>query len=112
MRAGRLRHRVTIQTPSRTRNGAGEQTVSWSDSATVSARVESLNGNEYENDKQMSADITHRVTIRWHPSVSVDATKRFKFVTHSNTRYLQIIAANNPEEQDREIVCNCKEVKA
>lgn len=42
MRAGRLRHRVTIQQVTRTRDGFGQPVESWSAFATVWAAVEPL----------------------------------------------------------------------
>ncbi|MBO8183770.1 MAG: phage head closure protein, partial [Archaeoglobus sp.] len=47
MRAGELRHRITIQQMQDTQNEYGEPTKEWVDAATVWASIEGLRGREY-----------------------------------------------------------------
>ena len=70
MRAGRLRHRITLQQPTRTQNSMGEPVVSWSDVATVWAAVEPIKGSERLAADQLQAELDTRIVIRWSSDVS------------------------------------------
>lgn len=65
MRAGMLRHRVTIQRRTESRDAAGSDVGTWSDVATVYGRVEPFAGNERVKGAQVAATTTHTVTMRY-----------------------------------------------
>ena len=69
MRAGALRHRVTLKTKSVSRDTFGEEDVTWTTTATVWGSVEPLRGREYMEAKQGQADVSHRVIVRYRASV-------------------------------------------
>lgn len=71
MRAGKLRHRVTIQKNTPTRDTDGAEIDSWSNVATVWGAVEYLSGNERYVDfgAQDSATANVRITIRYRASL-------------------------------------------
>lgn len=101
MKAGRLRHRVTIQKPVETQNTYGEAEVRWQDVATVWASVEPLRGREYLAAKQMVSEVEVRVVIRYMAGI----TAKMK-VVHGSDEYL-IETVINVMERDREIQLMC-----
>jgi len=70
VRAGELRHRVTIQQKSVVRDSYGEEDVTWTNVATVWGSVEPLQGREFIEAKQTQAEITTRIRIRYRSSIS------------------------------------------
>ena len=70
MRAGRLRHRVAIQTPAETRNARGEVTRTYPTVAVVRASVEPLSGKEMIVAQQVDSQVTTRVRLRYLAGVT------------------------------------------
>lgn len=68
MKAGELRHRVTIQQPGSTVDDAG-QPVGFEDVATVWARVYDAGGKESVNDDRTVDVRTVRVVLRYRPGI-------------------------------------------
>jgi len=104
MKAGQLRHRVTIQRLTITQGTAGEVIEGWSDVATVYAAVEPLSGREFWQAQQVAAENQIRVRIRYR--AGLDTTMR---VIH-DTRTLEILSIVNPEERRRELQLMCREI--
>ncbi len=69
MRAGDLRHRVTIQQLTTTRDAEGVTTETWTNVATVWAAVEPLQGREYFQAQAVNAEVTTRVRIRYRAGI-------------------------------------------
>ena len=91
MRAGKLRHRVTIQKNTPSQNDLGEAIASWSTVATVWAAVEPLQGREFFEARQEQADVTTRIRIRWRDDVSVE--NRVTWTDPANTAHVYDITA-------------------
>ena len=106
MRAGDLRHRVTIQKRAapQTQNSAGEITTTWSPVATVWAAVEPQSGTEGLEQDARVAQVSHLVRIRRR----TDVTPAMRAVEGSHTyEILAVLDANKPEQmrlQCREVV--------
>lgn len=100
--AGVLRKRVTIQTLTQVSDGGGGFTEDWTDTATVWARVEPLDGTERFEAQQVSSALSHRVTIRHR---AVTPQQRLKY----GTRIFRINAVLNPEERDEMLHLLCEE---
>jgi len=64
MRAGKLRHRVTIQQQTKTQDSTGSVIPSWSALATVWAAIEPLSGRELFSASQVQSSVTTRIRIR------------------------------------------------
>lgn len=63
--AGRLRHRVLIQSPVTSQNpGTGAPTTSWIDLATVWAEVVPSSVKEFVAAQAIDSEVTTRITIR------------------------------------------------
>lgn len=71
MDAGRLRHRVTIQSVTETRDTTtGAIATSWADVATVWAAVEPLSGREFLAAQANQAEVVARILIRYRDDVT------------------------------------------
>jgi SPP1 family predicted phage head-tail adaptor len=70
IRAGLLRHRVTIQADQgTTRNSVGEHIEDWQTWGEAWASIEPLSGKEIDDARQVAARATTRVTIRYRDGV-------------------------------------------
>lgn len=70
LRAGKLRHRILLQSPSYSQNGTtGEQTLTWVDEETVSASIEPLSAREFIAAQATQSQISTRIVIRWRDDV-------------------------------------------
>jgi SPP1 family predicted phage head-tail adaptor len=102
-RIGELRQRVTLQQPNDVPDGAGGFTRSWSDLASVWARIEPLSGAERLRAVQLESAVSHRVTLRYREGVS--ASLRLKF----GARVFNIRAVINLEERKDYLDLLCEE---
>ena len=105
MRAGDLRHRVTIQRLVGTRDSYGEVQGSWTDVATVWAAVEPLRGREFLEAQMAQAAATIRVRIRYR----ADLTPEMRVVYGS--QLLNIRAVIDVEGRHRELWLMCEEIE-
>ena len=109
MQAGKLRHRVTIQSSVVTQNAHGQDETTWSTFASRhAAEVTQLTGRELWNAQQIKPDISLRVSMRWLPGV----LPKMRVVWHDGTtdRLLPIESPPvNPDGKKREMVLYCKE---
>lgn len=70
MRAGQLRHRVTVQRKVQTPDGQGGQSTTWRDVASCWASIDGRGGREFQTAKQTRATLTDEVTIRYRPGIT------------------------------------------
>lgn len=78
MRAGKLRHRVTIQSPSLNQDpSTGEMLNGWADVATVWAEVTDLSVKEFLAAQAGQSEVSSRVRIRYREGI--DATMRILY---------------------------------
>ena len=103
MRAGKLRHKITIQDYTESQNSYGEVTKTWSDYATVWASIEPVRGREFWDSKQINAEITAKITIRYLAGVT--PKMRIKY----GARIFEIISVINPEERNKDLQLMVKE---
>lgn len=103
MRAGRLRHRVTIQENVGSENNFGETVDDWQAVTTRWAAVDPLRGRERFEAQQISAEVSHRVTMRYF----ADLTPTMRLVYDG--RVLEIEAVIDVEERGRELELLCRE---
>jgi SPP1 family predicted phage head-tail adaptor len=113
MQAGRLRHRVTLQSRDDIRGSTGEMTFSWSDLAEVWASVEPVAGREFFAAAQVQSNVDTRIRIRYRPGLTEKI--RVKFASDPASlypEYFDVVAVLNQNERDREIHLMCKRVVA
>jgi SPP1 family predicted phage head-tail adaptor len=71
MRAGKLRHHVTLQRAEFSQDPVtGEVTPSWVEVAKVWAAIEPLSGREFIAAAASQSEVTARVVIRYRPGVT------------------------------------------
>lgn len=107
MRAGNLRHRITFQTATETRDAQGGVTKTWADVVTVWADIMPINAREYMKADQVRADITHQITIREYPGINTK--QRISWDDAGTTRYFHIESVIDLHERHRTIQLMCKE---
>lgn len=106
MRAGKLRHRVTLQSPGGALDAVGERVTTWTNVATVWASVEPLSTGERHIAAQAHAFVTHRVTLRYESLIAaVNASWRVLL----GARVLTIEGVRNLDERNVTIELVCTE---
>lgn len=70
--AGKLRHRVVLQSPQTARDADGGVAIQWQDEATVWAAIEPLSAREFIAGNAMASNVDTRITIRHYPGVQPD----------------------------------------
>lgn len=100
---GELRTELVLEEASRTPDGAGGFTESWTQIATVFARLQPIVVRERFGADQTIEEVTHRVTIRHRP----DVASGMRFVM--GDRLLSILTVHDPDETGRYLVCRTKE---
>lgn len=68
--AARLRHTITIQETTQTRDSVGGVIDTWGTFATVRAEILPLSGREYLESQQVNAEEITRFTIRYLPNIT------------------------------------------
>lgn len=108
MRAGDLRHRVTILNPVETvKDAIGTPQLQWvAVDVGVPANVTPLGESEILTARQAGATTTHRVAMRYRTDVSPRTRLEF------NGRRLAIEATINRDERNRELLLRCHEIEA
>lgn len=105
MRAGALRHRVTIQERATGRDAVGQPVDSWQTFATRWAEVTDVEGRELVRDGAYSAQVTTLVRIRHLDGVTADMR-----VVHGS-RTLELVGPPiDKEGRVRELELPCREV--
>ena len=99
MKAGALRHRVTILRPVQATSAtSGEVTTTWEEVATVFAQVKPRSAYQREQAAQTIGTVTHDVFMRW--TADMIAGRRLQF----GTRILKPVGPPiNVDERNREI---------
>lgn len=105
MRAGQLRHKVTLQDlGTRSDDGFGGGTIATVDTADVWASIEPLTGQERLQAGQFDTSITHRIRMRYYPGLRPHWQVKF------GTRVFDIKSVADLEERRREVELMCEEL--
>lgn len=99
--AGRLRHRITLQskgTP--TRDAMGGEVITWTDVATVPAEVAALSGRALIAAQQAQSEVTTRITLRYRADIQPDWR-----ILHGTTVYS--IHAVIPDVTNAQLTLQC-----
>ena len=105
MRIGELNQLITIQRPEVTRAASGEETISWTDEATVKAAVWPVSAKAHLESDQVQMTATHRVRIRYR------SVMRHKWRISYKSRIMEIVSIINPNEANRILDIICKEIR-
>ena len=90
---GKMSHRITIQSQSRSSDGFGSSAVSYSTLATVFASIEPLRGSERLFGDQLEERTTHKITINFRRDVTNKNRILYSFTT-GGTSYSRIFNIN------------------
>lgn len=104
MRAGQLRHRISIQTPVTAKNTRGGEVTTWSTVATVWADVRTQTGRETVANDQTQPTASHVVTMRHRANVT--AQQRIVW----GDRVFSINAVLEPDNRMRQLQLLCQEL--
>jgi len=105
MQAGKLRNCGKIQQETITRGSDGAEIASWTDLYTnVRSAIEPQTGREYYTSKQVFAEMTDLLTIRYHSGL----TQKMRYIL--GTRVFDIMEIRDIENRHREMQLVCKEV--
>jgi len=102
MQAGKLRHRVTLQEKSVSRNAYHDEVVSWSDVATVWAEIQPLEGREFFESQRLGAEQPSWIRIR-HRS---DVTPSMRVVRGSVTYDIETVVDVDGLGKELRLMCN------
>ena len=108
MRAGTLRHQITIEKGVESRETDGAAILTWSSGLNTWADIQPLRGDEYFSAQQVQAGVTHKIRIRNNimiASTIIGPEHRIKF----GSRYFGIKAISRPSERDIMLEMLCVE---
>lgn len=103
MRAGRLRHKVTVQQVAHAQDDYGETTETWSEFIESWASIEPLRGREYHDASLTQGEVDTRIVMRYREGIL--PTMRVLF----GSRVFDIQTVINVNTRHREIHLMCKE---
>lgn len=103
MRAGRLKHRITIEKPEQTKDEFGQLTKTWVTVCSTRAAIDPISGKEYFAAQQINNAINYKITI--HYRLGIKSSYRIKY----KERIFEIHAPLNPKEANRELQLMCEE---
>jgi len=105
MEAGKLRHPVTIQTPTRTKDDLGGYTETWATLTETWAWVSPVSGAYAERlvGAKVAAATTHLITIRYVAGVTTSCRIVF------GTRTFDVRGISNLDERDKTLMLACEE---
>jgi SPP1 family predicted phage head-tail adaptor len=103
MRAGPMRHRITIETPIETQSSDGSIRKIWETFTTLWALIEPLAGREYFAAQREQADVSHRIRMRYTGGID------HKMRVLIGSRIFEIESVINVGERDRELILMCRE---
>ncbi|HWP38943.1 MAG TPA: head-tail adaptor protein [Gemmatimonadales bacterium] len=102
MRAGALRHQITLEQPAET-IASGDASVAYTTVATVWAQLEGLVGT---NRGGLTAEAEYRVRIRHR----ADVNPRWRLGIAGTNRKLGLLSAVDPDGRGRELVLLAREI--
>lgn len=69
MEIGDLRHRITLEQRTATKDDFGGEVITWATWAEAWAAIEPLQGREFLDGRRLEAEISTRIRIRYRPGV-------------------------------------------
>lgn len=100
MRAGRLRHKLTIQTATRTQDGYGDPIQTWSTFASVWGSWEPLSGSELNIAQEQNSETSVRIIIRYLSGV----TPKMRVALGSQTAEIVSVANKDGRNIEMELM--------
>lgn len=79
LRAGRMRHTITLQRRGTTKDGVGQQVETWTNLGKVVASIEPVRGREYFTASGENSDVTHDIRCRGRSDIAPKPYDRVSF---------------------------------
>ena len=102
MRAGDLRHRVSLQRQAASKDSFGQRLLTWETMTQMQCRISPISGKEAAIAGQMRSEITHEISCRYRPEFAdpkIASTYRILF----GNRIFNISSSVNRDERNREM---------
>lgn len=109
MRAGQMRQRITIQKLDETRGPTGGKALVWVSLCSAWVSIEPLKGSEYLSGKEVNAEITTRIRMRYRSDVTITAGMR---VVYGGRQFVIDGPPIDSYTRHRELQLMCREVVA
>ena len=107
MRAGKLRHKLLIQTNAEsTDSTTGEKIKNWSTTWTAPGSITAVTGGEKWLANTTTPELTHVIRVRGSQNVTILPSMRVLF----GSRIFEILQANNMSEIDKEWQLQVREI--
>lgn len=100
---GAFRHELALEAATLTPDGSGGHAVSWSEVATLFARIEPVSAVSRFGAAQTLETVTHRVTMRHRQGIA--SGMRLGRLG----RAFEIVTVHDPDETGRYLVCRVRE---
>ena len=112
-RAGKYNRVVTLQQPAtpETYDTFGQPVPAWTTVGTYSAAIRPLSGREAVVAKQIKAEATHMIEMRYNPSISMNPLDQLLYTKLGVTRTFGVVQALNIEEANIEWQVICQEIQ-
>lgn len=109
---GQLRHLVYVHTPVATQSSRGAESITWSRSPALRARIRTTGGDERSRDDQVIPVAVHEVVVRWPlpTGVALTTKSRVEWVNGGVSRYFGITAISEPDNRGRMVSLSCLEL--
>jgi len=102
-RSGSLRHRVHLESATKTPDGGGGSLVVWEEAAALWVAIKPLSGREMFSAGQFSSRLTHQITLRYRTPVLPEM--RFR----KGSRIFQIKSVLDVDERGCWLQALCEE---
>ena len=106
MRAGDLRHLVTIQKNTPTADGMGGLVAVWTTLTTAWAAIWPVSAKERVSNQQLETQLTHKIRIRYQSGIA--SANRVRF----GARYFKVVSIINQDERNIQLDLLCTEVES
>ncbi|WFF40399.1 head-tail adaptor protein [Salinicola endophyticus] len=110
MRAGRLRHRVTLMRQGEGRDPLGAPTTDWAEVATVWAEVTGISAREFVASGGEQNQATYQILMRYRRGV--DDTMRVEHRPPTGNGEVYEIVSALPDARRTQLTLMCKTVKS
>lgn len=101
---GMMRHKVTIESITTTRNSVGEAVETWATFINARAMINPKAGRETKEGATTYASTSHRFQLRYRSTITMQMRVRW------GGRYFRIESILNPMEARRDLFIDCTEI--
>ena len=108
LRAGELKHPLTIQTRAITQDTLGGQAVTWTDLAHVRAHIAPLSGRELLAAQAVQSEVTHQITVRYQTIFANPKTVAAYRAIYKG-RIFNFGPSTNQDERNRVVIISATE---